>query len=106
LVALDKSNLAWGHIKTTNEAYDSPTSVYRANSIEIDARDGGKRKVSQTPYKFSQSKSGLEDDAVAPYRGEHNQTVLAEWLGAGEQEIRALSSSGILLSEDYVVEEN
>ena len=105
LAALDKCNLAWGHINTTNEAYDSPTSVHRATSREIDARDGGKRKVSQTPYKFSQSKSGLENNAVAPYRGEHNHAVLAEWLGAGEQEIRALSSSGILLSENYVMEE-
>jgi crotonobetainyl-CoA:carnitine CoA-transferase CaiB-like acyl-CoA transferase len=34
-----------------------------------------------------------------PYRGEHNAEVLAEWLAADEDKVRALEAAGVLVSE-------
>ena len=95
--ALDEANLAWADIKTTAEAYASPTAIYRGSSLDIDARDGGTRRVTQTPYRFSSSESGIDSDAVAPHRGEHNVDVLGDWLGSGPHEVAALFDVGVLL---------
>ncbi len=97
--ALDQANLAWGDIKTTAQAYDSPTAQHRGSSVEIDGRDGAARRVAQTPYRFSGAESGLADGAVAPHRGEHNATVLSEWLGMGTHEVDALNQAGVLLTD-------
>ncbi|MBH28796.1 MAG: hypothetical protein CL520_01260, partial [Actinobacteria bacterium] len=47
--ALDACNLAWGDIKTTAEAYESPTAQFRGSSVAVNARDGSTRRVAQTP---------------------------------------------------------
>jgi CoA:oxalate CoA-transferase len=97
--ALDAANLAWGEVKTTAQAYESPTALHRGTSVAIDARDGGTRRVPQTPYRFSESSSGVTEGAIAPYKGEHNQTVLSDWLGASAHEAAALAESGVLLDD-------
>jgi crotonobetainyl-CoA:carnitine CoA-transferase CaiB-like acyl-CoA transferase len=63
----------------------------------VDDRGGGKRRVIQSPYRFSNAESGAR--AGAPRRGEHNEAVLRDWLGLAEGEIAALSSRGVLLHE-------
>ena len=95
--ALDAANLAWGDIKTTGEAYASPTATHRGTSVEIDGRDGTTRRVPQTPYRFSSSTSGLAEGATAPHRGEHNGEVLRDWLGLGPHDAGALTATGVLL---------
>lgn len=95
--ALDAANLAWADINTTAQAYESPTAQHRGTSVEIDARDGGVRRVPQTPYRFSHAESGLAEGATAPHRGEHNLEVLADWLGSSVHEATALADSGVLL---------
>ena len=110
LAALDAANLAWGDVKTTADAYDSPTALHRGSSVEIDARDGGTRRVPQTPYRFSgttaqtSAKSGVAPDAVASHLGEHNATVLAEWLGSGRAEVDALGQAGVLLEDAHAAQ--
>ena len=94
--ALDACNLAWGDIKTTTEAYESPTAQFRGSSVVVDARDGSTRRVAQTPYRFSSSQSGLRSDAVASHKGEHNSAVLNDWLGVSGHEIRARFEAGVL----------
>ncbi len=103
--ALDECNLAWGDIKTTSQAFESPTAMHRGTSVAIDARDGTTRRVTQTPYRFSESDSGIEPGDVAPYRGEHNMQILQSWLGATNHEVEALSQAGVLLEENAVAEE-
>jgi crotonobetainyl-CoA:carnitine CoA-transferase CaiB-like acyl-CoA transferase len=98
--ALDACNLAWGDIKTTAEAYESPTAQFRGSSVAVNARDGSTRRVAQTPYRFSKSQSGLSANAVAPYRGEHNSEVLNDWLGVSHHEVNALFEAGVLLKQN------
>ena len=102
--ALDECNLAWGDIKTTSQAYKSPTALHRSSSVAIDARDGTTRRVAQTPYRFSESESGIEAGDMAPYRGEHNLEILQSWLGITNHEVEALSETGVLLQETAAAE--
>ena len=111
LAALDAANLAWGDIRTTAEAHQSPTALHRGSSVEIDARDGGTRRVTQTPYRFTgvaaetSAVSGVTPAALAPHLGEHNGEVLAEWLGAGRAEVDALRRAGVLIEDASAADE-
>ena len=110
LAALDEANLAWGDIRTTAEAHRSPTALHRGSSVEIDARDGGTRRVTQTPYRFagaaaqSSATSGVSPDAVAPHLGEHNAEVLTQWLGATGAEVDALRAAGVLVEDAFAAD--
>lgn len=110
LAALDAANLAWGDIRTTAEAHASPTAVHRGSSVEIDARDGGTRRVTQTPYRFAGASadfaavSGVTSESLASHRGEHNGEVLAEWLGSGGAEVDALRDAGVLIEDQFAAE--
>ena len=75
----------------------SPTLAARGAIREVDDRGGGHRRVMDSPYRFSDAASGLH--GVAPYRGEHNADVLAEWLGADGATVRALEEAGVLVAE-------
>ncbi len=97
--ALDEAGLAWGNLNTTAEAYETPTALHRKSSVEIDARDGGTRRVPQTPYRFSGATSGVQAGATAPHRGEHNADVLASWLNLGAHELEALADAGVITAE-------
>ena len=94
--ALDECNLAWGDIKTTSQAFESPTAKHRDTSVAIDARDGATRRVTQTPYRFSESDSGIEPGDKCHI--EVNIMEFSKWLGATM--VEALSQAGVLLEEN------
>lgn len=96
LDALDRANLAWGLVRTTKEALGSPTLAHRGSIVETDDRQGGTRKVMQSPYRFSVSDSGFE--GPAPQRGEHNHEVLADWLDAADEH-DSMVAGGTLLED-------
>ena len=91
-------NLAWGVVRDPDDVRHQQTARSREAIVEIDDRAGGRRPVTQSPYRFSKAASGVR--GVAPHRGEHNQLVLAEWLGKSDAEIDQLSAAGILLKDD------
>jgi len=95
--ALDRANIAWGQVLTTYDAVKSETSQHRNTVAETDDRAGGVRRVIQSPYRFSAAKSGLR--GPAPFRGEHNASVLREWLDRSPSQIAQLESAGVLLAE-------
>jgi crotonobetainyl-CoA:carnitine CoA-transferase CaiB-like acyl-CoA transferase len=95
--ALAGANLAWGEVRSGAQVLTSPTLAARGAILEIDDRGGGSRRVMDSPYRFSGAASGVH--GVAPYRGEHNAEVLAEWLAADEDKVRALEAAGVLVSE-------
>ena len=98
---LDELNLAWGLVRTfAKDNYDQATLQHRGTVIEVDDRDGGKRRTIQAPYRFSNAESGIAAGAVAPKRGEHNAEALAEWIGLGAAEAEALTEAGILRTEE------
>ena len=98
IAALDRSNLAWGDVRPTAEAYASPTAQARGTAAEVDDRGGAKRKVVQSPYRFSNAESGVR--GAPAYRGEHNREVLAEWAGLSTAAIEGYEKDGVLIAEE------
>jgi len=93
---LAQANLAFGELYSTQEAFDSPTA--RAHDVAplLDDRGGGVRRVVRPPYRFSEA--GCETRTGAPYQGEHNAEVLAEWLSETPETVSRLERAGILLA--------
>jgi CoA:oxalate CoA-transferase len=89
-----KMNLAWGRIRTGKALREQPTIAHRRSIVDIDDRGGGTRPIVQTPYRFSQARSGVRGGA--PHKGEHTDEILRAWLGLSEDEISALTKQGIL----------
>lgn len=95
---LDKANLAWGNVHDTNTYLaDSITLKHRNSVLEIDDRHGGTRPTFQSPYRFSEASSGVQHGAS--FQGEHNATILKQWLGMADEEISELATNGVLISE-------
>lgn len=96
---LDTLNIAWGEVRTMEEAISSPTAQHRGVVAQVDDRSGTgtTRGVINSPYRFSAWESGVRSGA--PRRGEHNVAVLAEWLGWSAERTAALVIEGVLLAE-------
>jgi crotonobetainyl-CoA:carnitine CoA-transferase CaiB-like acyl-CoA transferase len=92
-------NLAWGDVFDYREVLDKQRSVEARQILtEVDDRDGGHRRVTNTPYRFSDAEAGVRGPAA--YRGEHNYEALGDWLGLAPSEVDALHDAGVLLAED------
>ena len=92
--AMSKMNLAWGRLRSGKALREQPTLAFRRSIVDVDDRAGGTRPIAQSPYRFSQAQSSVR--GPAPYRGEHNEAVLQEWLGKSRDEVAMLLSLGIL----------
>jgi CoA:oxalate CoA-transferase len=76
---LDALNIAWGNVRRSEDIRAQATAQYRQAVVQIDDRAGGTRPIVQSPYRFSAAESGVR--RPAPWKGEHNDEVLKEWLG-------------------------
>lgn len=94
--ALEDAGVAWAELRTSTEALAGPTATARRAVAEVDDRGGGRRRVVQSPYRFSDASAGLRGGA--PHRGEHNGEVLAEWLGWDASRVASLEAASVLLS--------
>jgi crotonobetainyl-CoA:carnitine CoA-transferase CaiB-like acyl-CoA transferase len=96
---LNEVNLAWGDVFDHREVLEKQGSIEgRKILTEVDDRDGGRRKVTNTPYRFSDADAAVR--GPAPFRGEHNYDALQEWAGLTAGEIDQLHAQGVLLAEE------
>ena len=99
--AMDAMNIAWGELRAGADLAQQPTLAHRGSILQLDDRAGGTRPIPQSPYRFSNAKSGVR--GVAPHRGEHNVEVLGEWLGKSRAEVAALAEVGVLSHDPDLV---
>ena len=99
-----KMNLAWGRVRNPATLAEQPTVAAREAITQIDDRAGGTRPITQSPYRFSGARSGVR--GPAPHRGEHNSTILEEWLGKDAAQIAQLHSAQVLQFDDELVDPN
>jgi len=92
--AMARINIAWGRLRPGRELGEQPTLQHRGSIAQVDDRAGGTRPIPQSPYRFSDARSGVR--AGAPHRGEHNIEVLGEWLGLAGADVDALVANGVL----------
>ena len=99
--AMQTMNVGWGPVRDPADLIESPTVQHRGSVTQIDDRQGGTRPITQSPYRFSNARAEVR--GVAPHRGEHNRTVLKDWLSMGDGDVDQLFASGALLrDEEYV----
>jgi crotonobetainyl-CoA:carnitine CoA-transferase CaiB-like acyl-CoA transferase len=100
VAALDGVNLAWGNVIDHREVFDKQASVEARQVLAtVDDRDGGQRRVTNTPYRFSAAEAGVR--GPAPYRGEHNYEAITDWLGDEAGDLESLHNAGVLLQDDH-----
>ncbi len=96
--AMRAINIAWGDVRNPATIMEQPTVASRGSIVEIDDRAGGTRPVTQSPYRFSNAKSGVKGPAA--HRGEHNAEVLQEWLNLSDAEVETIMSSDAVVAFD------
>ena len=99
--AMARLNMAWGRVREPAELAEQPTLAAHRLIRAMDDRAGGQRPVVQAPWRFSNAKHGVR--GPAPHRGEHNEAVLAEWLGRSREDAQALTAAGVLLRDETVL---
>ncbi|MCC6437348.1 MAG: CoA transferase [Acidimicrobiales bacterium] len=105
IAKLNEVNLAWGDVFDYREVLEKQGSIEgRQILTEVDDREGGRRKVTNTPYRFSDAEAAVR--GPAPYRGEHNYDALQDWLGLPATEIDRLAEAGVLLADATAPEQS
>jgi CoA:oxalate CoA-transferase len=93
--AMKKINIPWGDVREPDSVPAQSSIEARGMIAHVDDRHGGTRPITQSPYHFSNASSGVR--GPAPHRGEHNSSVLNEWLEIPEDEVAALLEQGVLI---------
>jgi len=92
---MDTIDIPWGQVRDPHDLEAQATLKHRGMIVQIDDRAGGTRPVADSPYRFSQAKSGVRGPAA--HRGEHNRPVLKDWLGLADSEVDArIDSTGVV----------
>ena len=90
---LGKAGVPAGAVYDSMELYNDANLEERGIFQTMDHPDRGAFKMPVWPVKMSGSDVPL---AAAPLLGEHNQTVLGDWLGMDADEVDELKSDGVL----------
>jgi crotonobetainyl-CoA:carnitine CoA-transferase CaiB-like acyl-CoA transferase len=105
IAKLNEVNLAWGDVFDYREVLEKQGSIESRKVLtEVDDRDGGRRRVTNTPYRFSDAEAAVR--GPAPFRGEHNYDAIQDWAGLSASEIDALHEQGVLLAEERAATKN
>ena len=95
---MDALNIAWGEVREPRDVPSQPTLVHREMIVQVDDRAGGTRPVQQSPYRFSNARSGVR--GPAPQRGEHNFAALKSWLGLSDSQLSRLQDAGVIVEPE------
>jgi crotonobetainyl-CoA:carnitine CoA-transferase CaiB-like acyl-CoA transferase len=87
--------LAVGAIRSVADVADSDWARDREVFRDVDDRGGATYRIPNAPWKFSDA-DGVGVVEGPRYRGEDNAAVLRDVLGMGDDEIAALTESGVL----------
>ncbi|MBI2963104.1 MAG: CoA transferase [Deltaproteobacteria bacterium] len=96
--ALEKVDLVWGEVRTSQTVLESPTVAARGIVALVADGADGQRRVVQSPYRFSEAASGAR--GAAPRLGQHNAAVFEEWAGLSAAEIASLVERKVLRAEE------
>ena len=95
---LAEVSLAMGVVRGIDEIARTEWADARGAVARVPDRSGGEIAVPNTPWHFSATPSRVEGEPR--YRGEDNAAVCRELLGMGDDEIAALTGSGVLVARE------
>jgi crotonobetainyl-CoA:carnitine CoA-transferase CaiB-like acyl-CoA transferase len=94
--AFEAAGVPWAALREPMDVFDSEWARARHTYAEIDDRAGGRRRVTQSPYRFSDAVSGAVPRVA--FRGEDNHRALHRWLGLSAEQVDELGAAGVLQS--------
>ena len=94
---MDVLDIPWGEVRDPRNLEAQPTLKNRGMIVQVDDRDGGTRPIADSPYRFSQAKSGVRGPAA--HRGEHNREVLKDWLQLNDEDIDSWLASDAVVAD-------
>lgn len=94
---MDTLDIPWGEVRDPRKLAEQPTLKSRGMIVQVDDRDGGTRPMADSPYRFSQARSGVRGPAA--HRGEHNRQVLTDWLNMADVDIDTWLESRTLMAD-------
>lgn len=97
---MDKLDIPWGEVRDPKHLHQQPTLASREMLVQVDDRAGGTRPIADSPYRFSHAKAGVRGPAA--HQGEHNRSVLEDWLQLSQDEIDDLIQSNILINGNEI----
>jgi crotonobetainyl-CoA:carnitine CoA-transferase CaiB-like acyl-CoA transferase len=97
IAALERVGVAWGDVRNGFDALESPAVTERDVVTEVDDGVGGKRRLIDSPYRFSAASAGVRRGASRA--GAHNREALADWLELGDAALDELERSGALRAD-------
>jgi len=97
IAALERVGVAWGDLRSGARVFEAPAVTERGVVTEVDDGAGGKRRVVDSPYRFSAASAGVRGGASRA--GAHNREALADWLELGDAALDELERSGALRAD-------
>jgi len=97
IVALERVGVAWGDVRDGKSVLEAPAVTERGVVTEVDDGSGGKRRVIDSPYRFSAASAGVRSGASRA--GAHNREALSDWLELGDAALDELERSGALRAD-------
>jgi CoA:oxalate CoA-transferase len=92
--AIGVSTVLAAEVRTVPELADTEWAAERGAFVPVDLGNGKEVVVPQSPWRFSDSDSGLRP--VVGFRGEHNRAILQQLLGMDDAEIDRLAADGVI----------
>lgn len=92
---LDEAKVAFGHVRSINELYETEWAQYWGAFDEVDDRNGSTFTIPGRPWHFSNGQ--LPEPGTPAWQGEHNNEVLAE-LNFSAEQIETFTAAGALIS--------
>lgn len=98
LSVLEGRKIPCGIAYNLDEVNEDENLRFRGMYEKVDHREFGTIDIPGIPYRFSRAPGNIR--MPAPGLGEHNRTVLGQWLGYSPERIEALVREGILVGTD------
>ena len=94
VAAMEAASVPCGPVHTIADVLANPQLRHRGQIIDVEHAHGEKVPLQGFVAKFSETPSALYHPVPSP--GQHNATVLGEWLGYDEARVAALTDAGTL----------
>ncbi len=94
LQLLNEAEVPCAPVQTVDQVFKAPQVLHREMLVEVDHPTAGTVRMAGIPVKFSLTPASIR--LPPPLLGQHNEEVLASWLGMNDKEISELKRKTVI----------